>query len=144
MNPFDRRDITWPVGCGSPSVSTSLFPTYGARRNSSYPSALPSVYPGRSNQVDVTRSVNTSRKSSPAANEVSHAEYKSPYDQARHYVERFNLWNNQKTSTLTTSNEINLYEKPFSLKMSFDDWIKLRDDLQIFETDQKLEYSPEI
>jgi hypothetical protein len=144
MNPFDCRDITWPVGCESPSVSTSLFPTYGARRNYSYPSALPSVYPGRSNRVDVTRSVNTSRKSSPAANEVSHAEYKSPYDQARHYVERFNLWNNQKTSTLATPDEINLYEKPFSLKMSFDDWIKLRDDLQIFETDQKLEYSSEI
>ena len=101
---------------------------------------------------DVTRAIDITRKTSPAANDISHVEsqraivahHKSPYDQARRYVERFNLWKNQKTSILATPDEVNLYEKPFSLKMSFDDWIKLRDDLQIFETDQKLEYSPEI
>jgi hypothetical protein len=99
----------------------------------------------------VTQPIDTSRKSSPAENKVSEesqcavvTENKSPYDQARDYVERFNCWNEAKTFTLLTSDEVNSYEKPFSLKMPFDDWIKLSDDLQIFETDQKSESPSEI
>ena len=136
----------------SSSVFTSLFSTYDIWRNYSYSSVLSSVYSDHLNQVDVIQSVNTSWKSSSAANKISHAEsqsatiakYKSLYDQAHHYVKCFNLWNNQKISTLTTSDEINLYEKSFFLKMSFDDWIKLRNDLQIFKMNQKLKYSSEI
>ena len=88
-----------------------------------------SVYSDSLNQVDVIWSVNTSQKSSSAANEISHAElqsatimkYKSSYNQACHYMKCFNLWNNQKISILTIFDEINFYEKSFFLKMFFDD-----------------------
>jgi hypothetical protein len=63
-------------------------------------------------------------------------ESKSPYDQAREYVERFNHWSEGKTP-----GSLDSYEESFSLKMPMKDWNKLSDDLNIFETDQKSEIS---
>lgn len=89
----------------------------------------------------------TSRKSSPVKNEVSYrssqratvAEYKSPYDQARDYVKHFTCWNKPGEIPSIGSDEIDSYEKPFSVQMPFDDWVKLSNDLQLSETEQRLE-----
>ena len=51
----------------------------------------------------------------------------SPYDEARRYVEGFKMAVGSPDS----------YEKPLSVKISLHDWIKLSDDLEIFDTDQK-------
>jgi hypothetical protein len=59
-------------------------------------------------------------------------ESKSPYDQAREYVERYNHWSEGKTP-----GSLGSYEEPFSIKMPMEDWNRLSDDLNIFETDHK-------
>ena len=118
---------------------------YGSRRNYIYPPTPQSLYPSRSNRPDATQSSDTGRKSSPAENKALHGEEqradatesKSPYNKARNYMERLNFWNEAKTLSSPASDEVNSYEEPFSLSMSFGDWLKLSDDLKIFETDQR-------
>jgi len=60
------------------------------------------------------------------------AKAKSPYDQAREYVEHFNSWNEGKTP-----GSLNSYEESFFIRMPMEDWNRLSDDLNISETDQK-------
>ena len=61
-------------------------------------------------------------------------EFKSSYDQAREYVERFNDLHSRAGTMLGS---LDVYEKTFSVEMTMKEWIKLRDDLNVFETDQK-------
>ena len=58
-------------------------------------------------------------------------ESKSPYNQARMYIESFTHRNE------LTSNSRESYEEPFAIKMPVKEWFKLIEDLDIFETDQK-------
>ena len=117
-----------------------------------YPPTPPFLYPSHSNRADVTQSINTGRKSSPAENKISHGEEqrpvatesKSPYNQARIYVEHFNCWYKAKTFSSLNSYEVGSFEEPFSLKMSFNDWMKLSDDLDILKLIKSLESHSEI
>jgi hypothetical protein len=59
---------------------------------------------------------------------------KSPHNQARTYIEGFNHRNE------LTSGSLDSYEEPLAIKMPMNEWTKLSDDLNIFETDQKLRY----
>ena len=59
---------------------------------------------------------------------------KSSYDQVREYIEGFN---NFISRTGTKCSSLDVYQKPLSVKMPMKEWIKLRDDLNVFETDQK-------
>ena len=61
-------------------------------------------------------------------------ESKSSYDQAHEYVERFNDWYSRAG---TTPSSLDAYEKTFSIKMTMKEWIKLSNDLNILETDQR-------
>lgn len=61
-------------------------------------------------------------------------ESKSSYDQAREYVERFN---DLHSRSVTSPGSLDVYEKTLSVEMTMKEWIKLRDDLSVFETDQK-------
>ena len=58
-------------------------------------------------------------------------EPKSPYNQARTYIESFNHQNE------LTSNSRESYEEPFAIKMPMKEWFKLIKDFNISETDQK-------
>jgi hypothetical protein len=60
-------------------------------------------------------------------------EQKSPYNQARTYIESFNHRNE------LTSNSRESYEEPFAIKMPMREWFKLIEDFDIFEIDQKLD-----
>jgi len=130
MEPFRRRDISWPIGRGSPFSSSTSSSEYGSQRNYTYPPTPPSLYPSRSNRADATQSSDTGRKSSPAENKVkSNAQLLQNLNHPT--IKPAIMWN------ASTSDEVNSYEEPFSLSMSFSDWIKLSDDLKIFETDQR-------
>lgn len=63
-------------------------------------------------------------------------EFKSPYDQAREYVDRFKNW---RSGAKIKSGSLEVYESNLSIKMSIKEWIRLRNDLNISETDEKSE-----
>ena len=116
-------------------------PQYGSSR--SYPPAPSSLYsfrhPRPHDHPTPHRSVERVERVSPPEDKIPSGEEQhavirkseSPYDEAYTYVENFK----------TAVGSINSYEKPLSIKMSKDDWFKLRHDLEIFEKDQKYRIS---
>ena len=62
-------------------------------------------------------------------------EFKSPYDRARgECVDRFKDWH---SGTKIKHSSLEDYESNLSIKMSMKEWIKLRNDLNIFKTDER-------
>jgi len=112
-------------------------PDYGSWR--SYPQALslhlvrPRPRP-RPQRPNLTKMSTPSEEKIPSEEELRAVvkESKSPYDQAREYVERFNHWSEGKTP-----GSLNSYEESFFIRMPVEDWNRLSDDLNIIETDQK-------
>ncbi|KAI9765673.1 MAG: hypothetical protein M1840_007231 [Geoglossum simile] len=61
-------------------------------------------------------------------------EFKSPYDQARESIDHFKNWH---SGAKIKPGSLEDYESNLSMKMSIKEWIRLKDDPNISETDEK-------
>lgn len=132
MEPFSRDMHSFLDRGSSYSFSSS---EYGSWR--SYPPSPPlhPVCPSRPRH----RSVGPVQNITPPEDEIPSGreqravveQSKSPYNQARTYIEGFNHRNE------LTSGSLDSYEEPLAINMPMNEWTKLSDDLNIFETDQK-------
>jgi hypothetical protein len=59
--------------------------------------------------------------------------YQTPYEQAREAVDQFKAWH---SGTRVGPGSSETYEGNFSTKMREREWIRLKNDLDIFETDE--------
>jgi hypothetical protein len=124
MEPFSR-DMHSFLDRGSPSSE------YGSWR--SYPPTPPLLPHPRHWSVGPVRNITPPEDEIPSGREQRAVvkEPKSPYNQARTYIEGFNHRNE------LTSSSLDSYEEPLAIKMPMNEWTKLSDDLNISETDQK-------
>ena len=144
---FDSSCRTYPT---TPRLSHSLF----VPASHSAPSLLRNITPpeekipvGKEQHAvikdsklpyDHIRSITPPQVETPVGEEqlAVMKDLKPSYDQAHECVERFNDWHSGANIRRGSSD---LYEKNFSIKMPMKEWIKLSNDLNIFETDQRLE-----
>jgi len=95
-------------------------------------------YPGPSQAINPVRKMISPEDKIPVGKEPHKVgmKFESAYDEARKTVEHFNRWIEGKPFSSPSLRDFQ--EEPVSvIKMSMNDWIKLSDDLNIFETDQK-------
>jgi hypothetical protein len=135
MDPFDRK---WPQTGPNYDMPSSAFFSQSQRSPPIPPSYDNRLFHQPNPTINNNPTRNDIRKITPPDNvegeknsSVLHST--DPYNEARDFITGFNRWHSG-TRTLPNSD---IYEENFAIQMSMKEWMRLYNDLNLLESDDK-------